>query len=395
MSGPTTRPVSKEIGRSRKKLSGRRSALRARCALTTVRPHIRPDSRHFPVCDRGAVPALGRVGEPGHGQGGGERAMETADRRIWIDGQLVAWGEARVHVLSHSLQRGSLVFDYMSVHDIGGRAAVFRLAEHVERFLQSCALTGLDVGRGADEIGAAIVETVRANPGARAVKVNAYLASIEIDVVPVDDHVTLAIAAYDPAADISAHKAVAPAPRRETIRLWIEKERKNRRADIVPPQAKTAANYASPMVAKARARAAGYDDILLIDEFGAVAEGPTTNVFLVDREGVLVTPSVERVLLGVTRSSVLEMAKHDGYEVREATIRPDELLMAAEVFVTGTTAGVLPVSSIDDQPIGDADGGGGGAPGPVSRALREHFARIVRGEDAHFRHWLTFVDGDS
>lgn len=317
--------------------------------------------------------------------------METGDRKIWIDGELVVWGEARVHVLSHSLQRGSLVFDYMSVHEVGGRPAIFRLDAHVERFLRSCALTGLEVEQGADAIAAAILETVRANPGARAVKVNAYLASIEIDVVPVDDHVTLTIAAYDPAADITAHQARPPAPRRDTIKLWIEKERKNRRADIVPPQAKTAANYASPMVAKARARAAGYDDILLIDEFGAVAEGPTTNVFLVDREGVLVTPSVDRVLLGVTRASILEIAKHDGYEVREAAVRPEELLAAAEVFVTGTTAGVLPVESIDDQPIGD------GAPGPVSRALREHFARIVAGDDPDFAQWLTFASqaGDS
>jgi branched-chain amino acid aminotransferase len=280
------------------------------------------------------------------------------------------------------------VFDYMSVHDCPAGPAIFQLDAHVERFLQSCELTGLRIELGLPELRRAILETVRANPGARAVKLSGYLASIEIDVVPVDDRVTLSIAAYDPAADITAHKSAPAPPRRETIRLWIEKERKNRRADIVPPQAKTAANYASPMVAKARARAAGYDEILLIDEFGAVAEGPTTNIFLVDREGVLVTPSIDRVLLGVTRASVLEIAKHDGYEVREASVRPQELLEAAEVFLTGTTAGVLPVESIDGQPIGD------GAPGPVSAALRDHFARIVAGEDEDFAHWLTLVDGD-
>ncbi|MEE2663117.1 MAG: aminotransferase class IV [Myxococcota bacterium] len=312
--------------------------------------------------------------------------METLERQIWVDGRFVPWGDATVHLLSHSLQRGSLVFDYMSVHPCPAGEAVFRLDEHVERFLRSCELTGLQPGLGAGEIRAAILDTLRLNPGARAVKVSGYLASIEIDVVPADDRLTVSIAAYDPAADITAHKPGRAPAGRESVRLWIEKERKNRRADIVPAQAKTAANYASPMVAKARARAAGYDEILLIDEFGAVAEGPTTNIFLVDREGVVVTPSIERVLLGVTRASVIEIARHDGYEVSETSVRPDELMNAAEVFLTGTTAGVLPVESIDGQPIG------GGAPGPVSRALRQHFARVVAGEDEDFVHWLTPVE---
>jgi len=313
--------------------------------------------------------------------------METLERQIWVDGRLVPWGDATVHLLSHSLQRGSLVFDYMSVHACPFGPAVFRLDEHVQRFLHSCELTGLRPGLSAREIRAAILETLRVNPGARAVKLSGFLASLEIDVVPVDDRVTISIAAYDPAADLAAYEPGRAAAGRESVRLWIEKERKNRRADIVPAQAKTAANYASPMVAKARARAAGYDEILLIDEFGAVAEGPTTNIFLVDREGAVVTPSIERVLLGVTRASVIEIARHDGYLVRETVVRPEQLMDAAEVFLTGTSAGVLPVESIDGRPVG------GGAPGPVSRALRHHFARIIAGEDEAFVHWLTPVEG--
>jgi len=338
--------------------------------------------------------ALARISLAARANTSGEGRLEsrgdmlTSDRKIWMDGVLVPWAEATVHVLSHSLQRGSLVFDYMSVHEAAGSPAIFRLDEHIERFLHSCELTGLDVHCNAAQIRTGIGETLRANPGATAIKVSGYLASIEIDVVPVDSHVTLSIAAYDPVKDIAAHKpgAGSVAPKRKTVRLWIEKDIKNRRADIVPPQAKTAANYASPMVAKARARARGYDEILLIDEFGNVAEGPTTNVFMVDGEGVLRTPPVERVLLGVTRSSILEIAQYDGFEVREVAIRPDELLAAAEVFLTGTTAGVLPVESIDEQPVG------AGVPGPVSARLSEHFARVAAGEDATFAHWLTPVD---
>jgi len=306
----------------------------------------------------------------------------AASRRIWLDGALVPWESATVHVLSHSLQRGSLVFDYMSVHETSRGAAVFRLPEHVERFLHSAELVGLPLALGAPQIEAAILETVRANPGAKAVKVSAYLPSIEVDVVPLDPHVAVAIAAYDPQEDINAGKPNPP-HRPEFLKLWIEKRVKNRREDIVPPQAKVSANYTSPMQAKWNARRAGYDEILLVDEDGCVAEGPTTNVFMVDAAGVLATPPEKRVLLGVTRRSILDLARHDGLAVEERPIAPDELIGAAEVFLTGTTAGVWPVESIDGEKVGK------GVPGPVSARLRERFRTVARGDDPDFAHWLT------
>jgi branched-chain amino acid aminotransferase len=309
------------------------------------------------------------------------------DRRIWIDGILVPWEQATVHVLSHSLQRGSLIFDYMSVHETADGPAIFRLREHVERLQHSAELVDLPLGYGRDAIEAAVIETVRANPGATAVKVSAYFASVEVDVVPLDDHVTLAIAAYHPGSDIVAHKARQP-KYHPVLKLWIEKERKNRRDDIVPPQAKVAANYASPMGAKWAAQRAGYDDILLVDEDGYIAEGPTTNVFMVEADGRLVTPPEKSVLLGVTRSSILAMAKDDGIVVSEERVRPERLQQAAEVFVTGTTAGVWPVGSIDGRDIGT-----GGA-GPVSEQLQARFRRVVSGDVSAFRHWLTHVHGE-
>lgn len=308
-------------------------------------------------------------------------------RRIWLDGELVPWDQATVHVLSHSLQRGSLIFDYMSVHATERGPAVFRLREHVERFLRSAELVGLAVPLGAAAIEAAIVATVRANPGATAVKCSGFLASIEVDVVPLDDRVSVAIAAYDPGADIVQRKARAP-KYSPVLRLWIEKDRRNRRKDIVPPQAKVAANYASPMGAKWSAQRAGYDEILLTDAEGFVAEGPTTNVFLVEADGSLCTPPEDTVLLGVTRSSIIEIAKHAGIAVREQRVRPERLMGAAEVFLTGTSAGVWPVGSIDDHIIGE------GAPGPVSAQLGDRFRRVVSGQDPDFDHWLTVVKED-
>lgn len=321
------------------------------------------------------------------------------DRKVWIDGGFRPWAEATVHVLSHSLQRGSLVFDYMSVHQAasndaeGGEgppwpqgAFVFRLDEHVDRFLVSCDLMGLAVEMDRAAIADAILETVRANPGARAVKISAYFASVEIDVVPVDDHVTVAIAAYDPKADIADRLPRPTTPKPEFLKLWIEKERANRRDDIVSPQAKVSANYASPMTAKKRARAEGYDEIVLVDEDGHVAEGPTTNLFIVNDAGELLTPLSEKVLLGVTRSSVIEIAKAEGVNFREAHILPNELSAASEVFLTGTTAGVWPVESVDGKAVGE------GCPGPVSKRLRDRFQRVMRAEDPEFQHWIDWAE---
>ena len=142
------------------------------------------------------------------------------------------------------------------------------------------------------------------------------------------------------------------------------------------------------MLAKWRARERGYDEILLVDDDGCLAEGPTTNVFLVDQEGTLRTPSEENVLLGVTRSTIIEIARHDGLTVEEARIRPEELTNAAEVFLTGTTAGVWPVTTVDDVKIG------GGEAGPVSLRLRERFEQLVSGSDPAFDHWLSYVSED-
>jgi branched-chain amino acid aminotransferase len=302
-----------------------------------------------------------------------------------LDGELVAWERATVHVLSHSLQRGSLIFDYLSVAEAPRGPAIFRLGPHVERFLRSAELVGLPLRMTGEQIGEAIVETVAANPGATAVKVSAFIPSLEIDVVPMDDRVSVAVAAYQPVQDIARRNPGKPHFKRE-LSLWIERERRNRRHDIVDPQAKVAANYLSPMAAKWAARRQGYDDVLLIDEDGAIAEGPTTNVFCFDSSGSLCTPPERNVLLGITRKSIIELAKHDGLEIHERRLLPEELLGASEVFVTGTTAGVLPVIRIDQTSIGD------GVIGPKTLALQERFESIVHGGDPAFDHWLTYLD---
>lgn len=310
---------------------------------------------------------------------------EPTNRLIWLDGNLVPWEQATVHVLSHSLQRGSLVFDYMSVRETPRGPAVFRLDEHLERFRQSTDLVGLPVEPTPADLRPAVLETVRANPGCKNVKISAFLPSIEVDVVPQDPRVSIAIAAYETRADVVSKNPgkfhFAP-----EIKLWIEKERRNRRADIMPPQAKVASNYTSPMIAKWRARENGYDEIVLVDEDGNLAEAPTSNIFLVDGDGALHTPIERNVLLGITRRSVIELARHDGRSVHEESIAPDALFTAAEVFLTTTTAGVWPVVSVDGKPVGE------GKLGPVTLALRDRLQGVEQGQDPEFANWLAYAE---
>lgn len=308
-----------------------------------------------------------------------------SDRRIWIDGRLVPWGDATVHLLSHSMQRASLIFDFYSVHGTPRGPAVFRMPEHTRRLLRSAELLGLPMPLGEAEINAAILETVRANPGASCVKVCAYVPSIEVEVVPMDDRLSVAIAAYDSKRDIVAYNAGRPHVAPE-LKLHIDRERQKMRPEIIPPQCKVSANYTSPMIAKWAARRAGYDEVLLLDASGFVAEASTENVFLVDREGRLRTPSLDFVLPGVTRDAILAIAKHDGREAVEGAIRPEELFTAPEVFLTATSAGVWPVTSIDGRTIGE------GKPGPVSQALRARFEAVTGGLDPAFDHWLSYVN---
>jgi branched-chain amino acid aminotransferase len=311
---------------------------------------------------------------------------DVPDRRIWLDGRLVPWAEATVHVLAHSMARGSLVFDYMSVHETSRGPAIFRLDAHVARFLKSVELVGLPLAQSDAELRSACIEAVRANPGAKVVKLNAFLPSVEVDVVPVDEHVAVAAAAYDPWGDVQARKDAPPARPPRTLRLWLEKERRQRRPDILHPHAKVAANYTSAMYAKWQARRRGFDEILFVDEQGLLAEGPTTNFFLVDSEGTLRTPPEHGVLLGVTRRSVIALAEAEGRKVLEEPLRPEALFEASEAFLTGTSAGVWPIASVDGRTIGTT------CPGPVGEAIGAHFRRAVAGEDPAFLDWLCFVN---
>jgi branched-chain amino acid aminotransferase len=305
-------------------------------------------------------------------------------RKIWINGEYVNWEDAKVHILSHSHQRGSLIFGFIPIFENDGVVSLFRLNDHIDRLFTSCASAGIPLDYSAADIHLAIKDTVKKNPGSKFVKISVYIASIEIDVVPQDSFSTVAIAAYEPMEDIAAKNSQPFHPPRE-LNVWLEKEKHQRRSDIIPPQIKIAGNYTSSMMAKWQARKNGYDEIILTDEDGFITEAPTSNVFLVNQDDVLLTAPEEEVLYGITRKSILDIADNEGIKTRVERIPLSELENAKEVFITSSSHLVCPVIKIDNNPVGR------GGIGVLTDKLKQRFLKISEGQDDFFINWLESI----
>ena len=305
-------------------------------------------------------------------------------RKIWMNGDYVNWEDAKVHILSHSHQRGSLIFGFIPIFENEGVVSLFRLNDHVERLFTSCATAGIPLDYSPDDIQLAIKDTVKQNPGSIYVKISVYIASIEIDVVPQDPFSTVAIAAYEPQEDIIS-KNTQPFHVSKELSVWIEKEKHQRRPDIIPPQVKIAGNYTSSMMAKWKARKNGYDEIILTDEEGFITEAPTSNVFIVNQDDCLLTAPEDEVLYGITRKSILEIASNEGIKVRVERIPMSELENAKEVFLTSSSHLVCPVTKIDNEPVSN------GVPGILTNRLKERFIKISQGQDNFFSSWLDIT----
>ena len=297
------------------------------------------------------------------------RGVELSDRRIWIDGALIPWDEANVHLMSQSLQRGSMVFDVMTCHWLPHGPAVFGLRAHTRRFLNSAQLSGMELQLGLDGVLTAVGETVRANPDSKLVKLCAYYPGVTLDVLPASPIARLAIAALDPDEIGEGDE------RGEPQSLHIPDPRKMP-PWVLSPQAKLAGGYLYSSVEKASARRQGYDDILLLDEKGNLAESTTQSFFLVEEKS-LYTASDEYVLRGVTRAVVIELAKDEGYYVHETRVPRERIASADEAFTCGTTSSVRPVSRIDGRSFLPA-------PGPVTTRLAERLDLLLKGRDPLF-----------
>ena len=303
--------------------------------------------------------------------------METTEK-IWLDGAFVAWDEARVHVLTHTLHYGSGVFEGIRVYATPDGPAVFRLTDHMERLLDSAKLMMIDVPFSRDELVAAAKETVRVN-GMESCYVRplVFLGYGNMGVNPLASPVQVAIAVW-PWGTYLGDKALRSGVRM-TISSW-------RRMDpnVNPVAAKGVGIYVNSSLAKIEAVKSGYDEAILLNTQGFVAECTGENLFVV-RDGVLLTPPLSSGAVGgITRSSIMTIARDLGYEVKEQDLLRHDLYLADEAFLTGTAAEVVPIRSVDDRVIGD--------PGEMTRKLQETYFAVVHGEMEQYRDWLDYVN---
>lgn len=306
--------------------------------------------------------------------------MPIGARQIWVNGTLVPWGEATVHVLSQSIQRGSLVFDVMPVYPTEGGPAIFGMREHSERFLNSARLNQMELALDLDGLLTGVAAAVAANPGCELVKLSAYYKEVALDLLPVDAHASVAIAALSFADVYGSARPERPA----AARLQVARTRKMP-ASVLSPQVKIAAGYTAAAAAKQRARADGFHDVLLLDEHGHVAESSTQSFFVVSA-GVLRTAPLDVVLAGITRKAVIELARDEGIDVKVEALPRSLVDCADEAFLTGTTTNVWPVAQIDALDLPPP------VPGPMSERLGARLERLLRGADPVFSpRWLQRV----
>jgi branched-chain amino acid aminotransferase len=318
--------------------------------------------------------------------------MARAD--VWLDGRTARWDDARASVLCHGMQRGALVFDVGRVrYRPNGTAVLFRPREHIARFLRSAALIGLTVPWNEASLLDATVGVVRGAPagGSRAdeegsgalVRWSAFVPSVEADVVPRPPvRASVAIAIVQPEDSVPPAGPIGRKP--AAVRVQVPRDLRKAGPEVFPPQAKVSASYLGPMLAKRRALAEGFDEVVLLDGEGRAAEGPTANVF-VAKGGTLTTPPVERVLAGITRDSVLAVARNEGIPVAEAHLWPDDLENADEAFLTATSLPVQAIASFGARTLP------AGAPGPITRRVREIIVACELARDARFAGWTLEV----
>jgi branched-chain amino acid aminotransferase len=303
--------------------------------------------------------------------------MQEAEK-IWMNGGLVDWADAHVHVLSHGLHYGTTVFEGIRSYDADGGTAVFRLDDHLLRLERSAAMYHMPLPYTRAEMRLAVHQTISANGlGACYIRPIVLRGYGTMGLFPLEAPVDVAVAAWEWGAYLGEDGL------RKGIRAKISSWRRIG-ASTIPATAKAGGQYLNSILAKIETHKAGYQEAILLNEAGYVADGSGENLFLV-RDEVLITPPVQASILeGITRASIIALAGDEGIPVLEREVARGELYTADEVFITGTAAEVCPVNEVDDHAIGP--------PGPVTRRLQERFFAATEGRDPRSEGWLDYVE---
>jgi len=304
--------------------------------------------------------------------------MLQATEKIWMNGSFVKWDDAKVHILTHSMHYGTAVFEGIRCYKTGNGSAVFRLHEHVDRLFDSAHICQMEIPHTRKAVNEAILETIRVNKiDACYIRPLAYLGYGAMGIFPKENPVQLSIAVW-PWGSYLGEEGL-----KNGIRVKISSfTRPHVNATMV--RSKTTANYANSLLAKREALKDGYDEAMLLDTDGYVAEGSGENVFMA-RKGVIKTPPLTSILEGITRDTIMQLAAERGMRLVEERFTRDELYIADEAFFTGTAAEITPIREVDNRTIG------AGKPGPITQELQAAFFDIVHGKDGRHADWLTPV----
>ena len=297
--------------------------------------------------------------------------------KIWMNGKLIPFKDAKVHVLTHALHYSTAVFEGIRCYNTPNGSAIFRLPEHVDRFFNSAKLYGMKMRYSKKQISNAIIKTVKTSGLEECyIRPLAYYGYGTMGLTPTLNKVDVSIACWK--WKMGESKAGKFSGAKCKISKWIRIDSKSQ-----PMQSKSAANYSNAALARVEALKNGYDEAIMLNNKGNVAEGSAENIFVV-KNGIIKTPPLDAdILNGITRDSVIQLIKKEHMKLVEKNITINELLKADEVFMTGTAAEVKSVTKIDKNAIGN------GGIGEITKELQKSFMNIVMGKDKRFVRWLT------
>jgi len=299
-------------------------------------------------------------------------------KKIWMDGEFVDWQDAKVHILTHTLHYGLGVFEGIRCYKTCRGSGIFRLKEHINRFFNSIKIIHLKIDYTPEDIIHAIIKTIKINELEECyIRPITYIGYGGMGISHQGIPVCTAIAVW-PWGVYLGEGALT-----NGVRVKISSYT-GHHSNVNMTKAKVCGNYANSQLAKMEAIQHGYNEAVMLDPDGYVAQGSGENIFIV-RNGVIKTPPLTSILEGITRDSVITLAKDMGIPVREELFPRDELYIADEAFFCGTAAEITPIREVDNRIIGD------GRPGEITRKLQEAFFSVVQGRNEKYLHWLYFI----
>ena len=300
--------------------------------------------------------------------------------KIWFNGELVPWKEAKIHILAHVVQYGTGAFEGLRAYNVGGRPAVFRLEDHVVRLLETCKIYRIECPYSKEEISQAIKETVRANELKEAyIRPLVFRGFGEMGINPLGCPVEMAIAAWP------WGKYLGKDAMEKGVRVGISSWQRAA-PNTFPSLAKISGAYLNSQLIKMEALDAGYDEGIALTSRGYVSEGSVENIFVVKKGGLYTTTDGgSSILPGITRDSAIRLAQKEGIEIVKMDIPREMLYTSDEIFMTGTAVEITPIVSVDHRPIG------AGRPGPITRSIQKAYFDLLKGKTPDEEEWLDFI----